>query len=107
MEPLVGRAAGAREPRSRGRLVVEARRIGFNAKERDEIVVVANTEFACGLERAPQAFGERPVVAELRVLSDEVLAHAGHEPSGVDLGKPCYLFGGQLKHGDAPFSVHR
>ena len=105
VKPDIGRAAGPREPRACCGLLVETGRVGFDAKERNKVVIFLDAKPASGLVCTPQPSRERRIVGEIRIFLYEIRAHALHETLGINLGERRNLFNSQLKHTDAPWSV--
>ncbi|CAB3672772.1 hypothetical protein LMG22037_02033 [Paraburkholderia phenoliruptrix] len=68
VKSFVRRAARARQPRAYRGLFVKAVRICFNAKKPDQIFIAFDTDFARGLERAPQPRRQRRIVCQLRIV---------------------------------------
>jgi hypothetical protein len=105
VKPYVGRAPRPREPGARCWLVVEIGHVGFDAQERDKVIVVVDAEPASGLVCAPQSRLERRIVGKFRVFIHEIPEHTTHETLCINLGERRNLFDSQLKHTDAPCSI--
>lgn len=54
VKPFVGRPARTGHPCVYRWLLVKARRVRFDAKERDKILIALDPKLACRLERPPQ-----------------------------------------------------
>jgi len=102
VKPFVGRAPWAHKPCTRRRLLVEARRVSLDAKERDEVRVFRYTERTRGPERSPQALREGRVCRKIRIVPHEILPYALDETFGINICEGRNLVGSQIKHADAP-----
>lgn len=107
MKPFIGRATRTGQPGTYRRLLIKARGVGLDAKERNQIFIAFYTKFACGLERLPQPRCERRIVDKLRIVLAQIHAHTVHKPLRIDIGERRNLFRRQLKHADVSSSVLR
>lgn len=98
VKPYIGRATWPREPGACCRLVVKTGRVGFDAQERDKVVIFLDAKLASGLVCAPQSRRERRIVGELRIFFYEIPAHPSHKTLGINLGKRRHLVNSQIHH---------